>query len=59
LSDGYAYYKEWDDLVKAADDEAKERLELVGRECQTKKVGIVSLILLRLPLDRQSVEHFI
>ncbi|KXJ07051.1 uncharacterized protein LOC110251700 [Exaiptasia diaphana] len=34
---GYAYYKEWDDLVRAADDEAKERLEKVGRQCQEKK----------------------
>ncbi|KAK3751150.1 hypothetical protein QZH41_015481 [Actinostola sp. cb2023] len=34
---GYAYYKEWDELVKSADEEAKERLERVGRICQEKK----------------------
>ncbi|XP_031573639.1 uncharacterized protein LOC116307503 [Actinia tenebrosa] len=31
---GFAYYEEWSNLVKRADDEAKELLESIGRKCQ-------------------------
>ena len=38
LSDGYAYYEEWQHLVQKSDKEVKELLESFGTKC--KNLGV-------------------
>lgn len=38
LSDGYAYYEEWQHLVQKSDQQVKELLESYGTKC--KNLGV-------------------
>ena len=38
LSDGYAYYEEWQHLVEKSDKQVKELLESYGTKCKQHKV---------------------
>ena len=37
LSDGYAYYEEWQNLVEKSDKQVKELLECFGTKCKRLK----------------------
>ena len=37
LSDGYAYYEEWQNLVEKSDKQVKELLECFGSKCKSLK----------------------
>ena len=37
LSDGYAYYEEWQNLVEKSDKQVKELLECFGTKCKHLK----------------------
>ena len=37
LSDGYAYYEEWQNLVEKSDKQVKELLEGFGTKCKRLK----------------------
>ena len=38
LSDGYAYYEEWQSLVEKSDKQVQELLESYGTKCKSLKV---------------------
>ena len=38
LSDGYAYYEEWTNLVQKSDKQVKELLECFGSKCKNLEV---------------------